>query len=201
MAKSNNQKAKILFLEQMLHETGENRTVSMQEILDRLSEKGITAERKSVYDDMEALRFFGLDVRFRRGRPGGYYLAGQIAPEIQVKETAAAEVTAAFEPEEKKEITVGKPFVRGVSSVDKKMKLVCLSEKEEEVKEYFGDAAEYTDREDGTILVAAPLLGDVQFYGWLTAMGSSVKLMKPKKAVQTYREYLKSLAREYKGLI
>ena len=68
MAKSNNQKAKILFLEQMLRETGENRTVSMQEILDQLSEKGITAERKSVYDDMEALRIFGMDVRFHDSR-------------------------------------------------------------------------------------------------------------------------------------
>ena len=34
MAKYNNQKAKILFLQQMLYETGENHTVSMQEILD-----------------------------------------------------------------------------------------------------------------------------------------------------------------------
>ncbi len=37
---------------------------------------GITAERKSIYDDIEALREFGLDVQYKRGRPGGYYLAG-----------------------------------------------------------------------------------------------------------------------------
>ena len=72
MAKYNNQKAKILFLQQMLYETGENHTVSMQEILDLLLEKGIRAERKSIYDDMEVLRFFGMDIRYKRERPSGY---------------------------------------------------------------------------------------------------------------------------------
>ena len=82
MAKYNNQKAKILFLQQMLYETGENHTVSMQEILDLLLEKGIRAERKSIYDDMEVLRFFGMDIRYKRERPSGYYLAGTTAPKI-----------------------------------------------------------------------------------------------------------------------
>ena len=52
MAKSNNQKAKILYLERMLQETGEHCTLSMQEILERLGEHGINAERKSIYDDV-----------------------------------------------------------------------------------------------------------------------------------------------------
>lgn len=195
MAKSNNQKAKILFLEQMLRETGENRTVSMQEILDQLSEKGITAERKSVYDDMEALRIFGMDVRFRRGRPGGYYLAGQKAPEHSMKKETVSDTT--MEPV--KEVN-GVTFIRESSLSEKKMKLICLTEKQEEVKSFFGDAAEYTAREDDTILVSTPLLSDPQFYGWLTAMGGSVKIAKPKRAGQAYREYLKTLAREYKGI-
>ena len=70
MAKSHNQKAKILFLERILRETGEDHVVTMQEILAKLLENGIPAERKSIYDDIEALRSFGMDVRFRRGRPG-----------------------------------------------------------------------------------------------------------------------------------
>ena len=53
MAKSYNQKGKILYLERILQGTGENHTVSMQEILDELTEQGISAERKSIYDDME----------------------------------------------------------------------------------------------------------------------------------------------------
>ena len=56
MAKSRNQKGKILVLEHLLQGTGESRIVTMQEILDKLLEYGITAERKSIYDDIEALR-------------------------------------------------------------------------------------------------------------------------------------------------
>ena len=73
MAKSRNQKGKILVIEHLLQGTGESRIVTMQEILDKLLEYGITAERKSIYDDIEALREFGLDVQYKRGRPGGYY--------------------------------------------------------------------------------------------------------------------------------
>ena len=77
MAKSYNQKGKILYLERILQGTGENHTVSMQEILDELTEQGISAERKSIYDDMEVLRLFGMDIRYKRGKSGGYYLAGK----------------------------------------------------------------------------------------------------------------------------
>ena len=62
MARSHNQKIKILLLEKMLQNTDENHVVTMQKILDSLAEYEIPAERKSIYDDMEALRVFGLDI-------------------------------------------------------------------------------------------------------------------------------------------
>ena len=71
MAKSNNQKGKVLYLARLLSETGESHSVSMQDILAYLQKYGIQAERKSIYDDMDVLRAFGMDVRYRRGRPGG----------------------------------------------------------------------------------------------------------------------------------
>ena len=64
MAKSNNQKAKILYLEKMLRETGEHHAISMQTILANLMEHGIRAERKSIYDDVEVLREFGMDILY-----------------------------------------------------------------------------------------------------------------------------------------
>lgn len=46
MAKSNNQKAKILYLEKMLRETGEHRVISMQKILENLEKQGtVQSER------------------------------------------------------------------------------------------------------------------------------------------------------------
>ena len=91
MAKSNNQKAKILYLEKMLRETGEHRVISMQKILENLEKQGIRAERKSIYDDVEVLRSFGMDIRYTRERPGGYYLAGESAGEEQPSERTRAD--------------------------------------------------------------------------------------------------------------
>ena len=42
--------------------------------------------RKSIYDDVEVLRSFGMDIRYTRERPGGYYLAGESAGEEQPSE-------------------------------------------------------------------------------------------------------------------
>ena len=40
-----------------------------------------SAERKSIYDDMEVLRSFGMDIKFKRGKYTGYYVAGEAAAE------------------------------------------------------------------------------------------------------------------------
>ena len=52
MAKSHNQKIKILILAEILKSTDVHKVVTMQEILDRIGQHGISAERKSIYDDM-----------------------------------------------------------------------------------------------------------------------------------------------------
>lgn len=209
MAKSYNQKAKLLFLEQMLRETGENHAVTMQEILEKLTELGIRAERKSIYDDMEALRDFGMDIKFKRGKPGGYYLAGQIVPEKKAKREepeVRPEPEAVSGPGEKTEAVSGsveKPeahFVAGKSSDGKKMKLLCSAEREKEIRAYFGKCAEYKEKSADTILVTAPNMGDPQFFGWLTAMGTDVHIVKPRRTAMAYRDHLKMLAREYKGI-
>ena len=49
-------------------------------------------------------------------------------------------------------------------------------------------------------MVTAQLPENSKFYGWLTGMGGDVRILKPKKSALAYRDYLKSLAKEYKGL-
>ena len=217
MARSNNQKAKILYLERMLRETGENRAVSMQEILESLLEKGIRAERKSIYDDMEVLRLFGMNIQYRRERPAGYYLAGQNAPEQeleakqeiqkeemkegQLTEDKAEEILEENSWQREKQLPDRESWKRaehGNGNDQKPMRLWCSKESMEEVHAYFGDSAEYKEKENGEYVVTTALLEDKNFYGWLTAMGRDVHLLKPKKAAQAYREYLKMLAKEYK---
>ncbi len=63
MAKTPNQKLKILYLMQILLEyTDEDHAISMNEIIERLGALDITAERKSIYNDIESLRTFGMDI-------------------------------------------------------------------------------------------------------------------------------------------
>lgn len=67
MAKGANQKIKILYLMQiLLHETDEEHGLTLAQISEMLSARGIDAERKTLYDDIEILRVFGLDIEKRK---------------------------------------------------------------------------------------------------------------------------------------
>lgn len=63
MAKGANQKLKILYLMKILLEkTDETHSITMPEIISSLEMQGISAERKSIYNDIESLRAYGLDI-------------------------------------------------------------------------------------------------------------------------------------------
>ena len=75
MAKSPNQKLKLLYLYQiLLQRTDEEHPITVPQLIGELDLRGIRAERKSVYDDLEALRLFGLDVQSRKGRSPGWFV-------------------------------------------------------------------------------------------------------------------------------
>ena len=75
MAKSSNQKLKLLYLVKFLmNHSDEEHPVSTADIIAELSRNGISAERKSIYDDIDALRLFGLDIIQIKGKNGGYYI-------------------------------------------------------------------------------------------------------------------------------
>ena len=78
MPRSQNQKLKLLYLMQMLLErSDENHPLSVQDMIDELSLHDISAERKSIYSDLEALRVFGLDIMQSKGKSTGYYIASR----------------------------------------------------------------------------------------------------------------------------
>lgn len=63
MAKSSNQKLKLVYLMKILLEkTDETHSITMSEIIDALQAYDIGAERKSLYDDLETLRVYGMDI-------------------------------------------------------------------------------------------------------------------------------------------
>ena len=205
MAKSNNQKAKILYLERMLLETGEHKTLSMQDILAGLGEHGINAERKSIYDDVEVLRSIGMDIRYTRERPGGYYLYGQGTDQVKLSEERK-ETQPDSQAVKKNEAEA--PTLSGYQqllacsarNIKKEIRLLCAGAVQDEVRDFFCEDAEYKMKESGDFTVTAELPENAKFYGWLTGMDGSVRILKPKKSALAYRDYLKSLAKEYKGL-
>ncbi len=63
MPKSSNQKLKLIYLMKILLErTDETHGITMPEMIEALASYGVSAERKSLYNDLENLRVYGLDV-------------------------------------------------------------------------------------------------------------------------------------------
>ena len=61
----------------LLQKSDEAHPISVQQMIDELSAHDIKAERKSIYDDLEALRVFGLDIVQTRGKTTGYYVGAR----------------------------------------------------------------------------------------------------------------------------
>jgi len=76
MAKSENQKLKLLYIYKILcEETDENHCISTKDLISRLERYSIKAERKSIYDDIQSLIDFGYAIeKNNRKTDGGYYL-------------------------------------------------------------------------------------------------------------------------------
>lgn len=75
MANTGNQKQKLLCLLRMMQtETDASQGLTMPQIIERLEEAGIQAERKAIYRDLEALRGAGFDIRKIPARPVQYAL-------------------------------------------------------------------------------------------------------------------------------
>lgn len=103
MAKSQKQKLKIVYLMRLFYRnTDEQHPLTMKEIQDRLADYGIEAERKSLYDDIQALNLYGMDIRrVKKNRNYYYYLASRAFAAPELKLLVDAVLSARFLTEEK----------------------------------------------------------------------------------------------------
>ena len=63
MPKGTKQKLKLYYLARiMVEKTDDNHALTMPQIIEKLEGYGVSADRKSLYDDMETLRVLGIDV-------------------------------------------------------------------------------------------------------------------------------------------
>ncbi|MBQ1415259.1 MAG: WYL domain-containing protein [Lachnospiraceae bacterium] len=78
MARSSNQKLKLLYLVRIFREeTDEDHGLSTEEIIGRLNAYGVNADRKTLYSDFEELRTFGFDIISRRTQRNTLYYLGE----------------------------------------------------------------------------------------------------------------------------
>lgn len=110
MAKGTNQKLKLLYLLKIfLEKTDEEHSLTMSEILEALKGYDVPAERKSIYDDIEALRLYGVDIVGESGGRNYYYHIGNRQFELAELKLLVDSVQAAkFITEKKSRQLIGK---------------------------------------------------------------------------------------------
>lgn len=87
MPKSENQKQKLLYLLKFFYEeTDEEHTLTVNQMLDKLDQNGISAARRSIYDDIRTLQDFGIDIVMRKSKTCEYFLGSRLfeTPELKI---------------------------------------------------------------------------------------------------------------------
>ena len=102
MPKSANQKQKILYLMQiLLTQTDEKNMLSVNELISKLAKHDIKAERKTIYDDIDTLKQFGIDIIMGKSKSYGYYVASRDFELPELKLLADAVQSSKFITERK----------------------------------------------------------------------------------------------------
>lgn len=116
MAKSVNQKKRILLIEKFLNEdTDEENGITVSEIINRLEMYDITVERKTVYNDFEELRDVGMDIiSTKDGHTTYYHLASRTFELPELKLLADSVASSKFITEKKSRELIKK--IEGLTS-------------------------------------------------------------------------------------
>ncbi|WP_251317243.1 helix-turn-helix transcriptional regulator [Flintibacter muris] len=116
MSKSGNQKTKLLYLYRLLlRQTDEDHPLTVPQIIEELARNDIKAERKSIYDDLEALRLFGLDIQSRKGKVPGWFVGDRDFELPEVKLLMDAVQSSRFITQKKSDALIRK--LEGLASV------------------------------------------------------------------------------------
>lgn len=115
MAKRSGQKLKLLYLMKiLLEQTDEDHGLTIAQLAQKLEEWGVSAERKSLYDDLETLQVYGLDVISPQGR-GSYGVGSRLFEVAELKLLVDAVQSSRFITAKKSRELIGK--VESLASV------------------------------------------------------------------------------------
>lgn len=109
MARGTDAKLKLLFIADILSRySDEDTSVTMEKIIALLNQKGITAERKSIYRDICILKEYGLQIEYIRGKDGGYRLVDRKFEVSELKLLVDAVQASKFITEKKSNMLIKK---------------------------------------------------------------------------------------------
>ena len=100
---------KLLYLLRILwEETDENHSLTGPQLADRLEKEGIRVERRSIYNDVEALNDFGFDIIHDTGKNPGYHMGSRDFEMAELKLLVDAVQVAKFITPRKTKELIGK---------------------------------------------------------------------------------------------
>ena len=113
--KNSNQRLKLLYLCKILaEETDSEHHITMPRLIKRLEDCGISASRYTLYDDIEALCAYGIDINLEKGKNPGYYIGSRDFELSELKLLVDAVVSSRFLTAKKSEELVKK--LQGLTS-------------------------------------------------------------------------------------
>ena len=186
------QKLRTLYLmEIMLKRTDDEHMLNASELCTILDQEyGISTDRRTIYTEMEILDKFGLDIQQKKGKCPGYYIGVREFELPELKLLVDAVQSSKFITEKKsKEL------------IQKLEKLCCKSDADMLSKYVFIVNRPKTENEtvyyNVDYIHRVPVSVSTQFFGWLTGIGSGMRIVGPEEVRQQYKEYLQDVIQNY----
>ena len=186
------QKLRTLYLmEILLERTDDEHMLNASELCTILDQEyGISTDRRTIYTEMEVLDKFGLDIQQKKGKCPGYYIGARDFELPELKLLVDAVQSSKFITEKKsKEL------------IQKLEKLCCKSDADMLSKYVFIVNRPKTENEtvyyNVDYIHRVPVSVSTQFFGWLTGIGSGMRIVGPEEVRQQYKEYLQDVVQNY----
>jgi len=144
-------------------------------------------------EDSGEYRTIGIGQKAKRGKPIIHQPDGETGEKSEnVQEQIGKESEAPAK------ISAPTPSQTGENI--KEIRLVCQNSTKKKIQRTFGSEIFCKIKGEDNFIVTVEVVVDKAFFGWLTSMGRNVHILKPKKAAVAYRDYLKNIAKDYKGI-
>ena len=189
-----------LYLAKILYEqTDEDHPLSTNQLIEALqNEFGISAHRVTIYEDMEQLRSFGVDIYTIKSTQNKYYLAERLFDLPERKLLIDAVESSKFITAKKSQELVGK--ITQLSSRNKadELKRTLYAEgriKPENEKIYyivdrFGEDVETFPVDGKTFQASVLVTASKPFFGWVFGFDGKVRITAPAKVKREYEKML-----------